>query len=234
MSRFWKIAAIVAVVAIVGTAVAVGVAFAQNAPSGSTTGPFDFGQRLREAIASALGITVDKYDAAVTTAEKQVLDQAVAEGWLTQSQADQAQQRLNENPYPGWPGRGFMEGRMGLGCFGQKNGSLIQAAADKLAMTVQDLMTQLNSGKTIADVAKDKGVDTQVIVDAYLAQVKSSLDQAVANGKITQKMADYVLEQAKTNASSQLTATWQNLKHGKFRHGEQPETTPTPSGQGGL
>jgi hypothetical protein len=65
MQRFWKVAGIATLVAILGV-VAIGtVAFAQEDGEGF---PFDFGARFREAIADALGITVDEYDAAVEEA----------------------------------------------------------------------------------------------------------------------------------------------------------------------
>ena len=59
MKRGWKIAAIVAMVAILGTATVGVVAYAQEATTGSST-ILDLGQRVKEAIAQALGISVEK------------------------------------------------------------------------------------------------------------------------------------------------------------------------------
>ncbi len=61
-------------------------------------------------------------------------------------------------------------------------------------------------------------MDTQTIVDAYLAQVKEKLDEKVASGDITQEQADSQLEQAKTSATEKLDSTWQGFDHGG-RHG---------------
>jgi hypothetical protein len=77
---------------------------------------------------------------------------------------------------------------------GDTNTSLIAVAADKLSMTVEELQTQLKDGKTIADLAKEKGVDLQIIVDAFIAARQETLSQAVADGKITQAQADQMLE----------------------------------------
>jgi hypothetical protein len=101
-------------------------------------------------------------------------------------------------------GKGF--GGFGRGMFGPGN-SLISIAADELGMSLTDLLTELQDGKSIADVAAEKGVDTGAIVDAYLADLKENLDEAVAEGRITQKQADYQLELAQERAIDQLDNT---------------------------
>jgi hypothetical protein len=50
-----------------------------------------------------------------------------------------------------------------------RNGGLIGVAADVLDMLRQDLLVELQSGKTIADVAQAKKVDPLKIVDAFVA-----------------------------------------------------------------
>jgi hypothetical protein len=223
VQKFWKIAGIVVLVALLGTAAVAAVAVAQETQEGATW-PFDFGQRLREAIAGALGITVEKYDAAVETAQKQVLDEAVAEGWLTQEQADEMGQRMDQGPgrrgmWPGFgPGKRGMGPHMGFGIGGRED-SLIEVAADELGMTVEDLMTELRNDKSIADVAKEKGVDTQVIIDAYLAKLTENLNQAVTDGKITQETADSMLVQAKQDLPNELSNAWPEGMRGGFKDG---------------
>jgi uncharacterized protein (DUF433 family) len=60
-------------------------------------------------------------------------------------------------------------------------GNLLGTAATALGMTEADLRTALGSGKTIAQVAKDKGIDVQKVIDALVAQAKQRLRQAEAN-----------------------------------------------------
>lgn len=206
MRTFWKIAGIAVLVTILGV-VAVGVvATAQDSENG-TDGPFDFAARLREAIASVLGITVEEYDAAVDKAQEQVVGEAVTEGWLTEDQAEVLRWRMDQAPGFGMRGmgggfRGFGHGMAGWG------NNLVSIAADKLDMSLTDLLTELKDGKSISDVANDKGVDPQTIVDAYLAQIKEDLDEAVAEGRITQKQADYHLQQMEQKVTDQLDNTW--------------------------
>jgi hypothetical protein len=237
MSRLWKIVGIVTLVAIVGAAAVGAVALAQDSGNG-TNAPFNFGEKLREAIANALGISVDQYDSAVDTAQKQVLDEAVAGGYLTQDQADRMQERMDQGFGPGFGG-GFMGPRGDMPGWGMSHGgfmggsenSLMSVAADKLGMTVSELATELRSGKSIADVAQEKNVDTQTIVDAYLAQLKSNLDQAVTNGRITQAQADSMLQQATENAPDMLNNTFENCMPGGLRNGGRPGRFQAPADQ---
>lgn len=208
MKRTWKIVGIAALVAILGVAAVGAVAFAQSDETSTT--PFDFATKFKEALAGILGITVEEYDSAVDKAQDQVVDEAVAEGWLTEEQAELLRWRMDQEPRFGMRGLGKGFGAFGLGkghMFGPVD-NLASIAAEKLGMKLTELLTELQDGKSIADVAKEKGVDTQVIVDAYLAQIKENLDEAVAEGRITQKQADYQLEQMEQRVTDQLDNTW--------------------------
>jgi polyhydroxyalkanoate synthesis regulator phasin len=201
MKRFWKLAGIVTLVALLGGIVVGAMAFAQE-PEGEADWPFNFRERLHQAVADVLGITVEEYNAAVETAREQVLGEAVTEGLLTQDQADRMRERVEEGFGPGMGGM-FHGGPRG-GMFGPGN-SFISVAADELGMTVPDLVSELQDGKTIADVAADKEVDPQVIVDAFAAQHTEWLNQAVADGRITQEQADQMLQQMSEEVQEHLT-----------------------------
>ena len=218
MKRIWKIVGIVSMVAILG-AISVGaVAFAQDDEGAS---PFDFSQKFKEALAEILGISVDEYDAAVGKAQEQVVDEALAEGWLTEDQAEMLRWRLEQAPEGRMPrtAKGFpgLDKRGGVGSLGT---SLTSIAADELGLSLTDLLTEMQGGKSMADLAEEKGVDTQAIVDAYLAQIHKDLDEAVAEGAMTQKQADYYLEQAAERAADRLENVWpEDMGRGGYRGG---------------
>jgi polyhydroxyalkanoate synthesis regulator phasin len=216
MRKLWKIVGIASLVAILGLVAIGAVVYAQNRDSSGW--PFDFGHRFKEALADILGISVDKYDAAVDQAHSKVIDEALAEGWLTEEQAEILQWRMDQAPELGHGG--MMPKGFGLdrGMMGGVD-SLTSIVAEKLDLSITDLLTELQDGKTIADVASDKGVDLQVIVDAYVAQVKESLDEAVADGRITQKQADWQLEQVIERVTDQLNSTWEDHSRGGMRRG---------------
>lgn len=216
MKKFWTIAGIATLVAVLGVVSLGAVAYAQDDGSG---GPFDFGGRFREAVAGVLGISVEEYDAAVEQAREQVVGEALDEGWLTEDQAEKMQERFEEGP-GGRMGRGFMMPHMGF--MGRGETSLVGVAAEKLDMSVQDLFAELQDGKSIADVAEDNGVDPQEIIDTYLAELGETLKQAVEDGKMNQNQADWMLEQATETAPDQLNNTWEGRFPGGCPGGGRP------------
>jgi hypothetical protein len=207
------------VVAVVGVLVVASLAAVVLAQDSQTQTPgqglfADLRQQKHEAVAKALGVSVEQYDAAVTQARDEVLDKAVQEGTITQQQADQMRERAAQGFGPGM-GRGMMGGRGAgrgmMGGYGSMMGgqasSLIVVAAEKLGMTVQELQTQLQAGKTIAALAEEKGVDVQTIVDAFLAGRQEWLNQAVADGRLTQAQADQMLANMRTMVQQHVQGT---------------------------
>jgi transposase-like protein len=69
---------------------------------------------------------------------------------------------------------------------------LLVIAAEQLGMTPRELLAELRAedGRTIADVANEKGVDPDTIVEAVAQKASERLAQAVEKGKITQEEAD--------------------------------------------
>jgi hypothetical protein len=76
------------------------------------------------------------------------------------------------------------------GCHGELHGAKLEVAAKAIGISVDDLRTALDSGKTIADVANDNKVDPQTVIDALVADASARIDQAVKDGKLDQARAD--------------------------------------------
>jgi hypothetical protein len=226
MKKHWKIVGIATLVAILAIAAVGVVVFAQEPSDNTPAWALNLRQKFDEAVANALGISVDKYQTAVETAQKQVLDEAVSEGLLTQDQADRMQQQWSQGVGPGMFGGMFGRGLGLRGFLGGQANSLVSVAADKLGMTVDELTTELQGGKSIADVAKEKNIDLQTIADAYVTQLQQTLTQAVDNGRITQSQSDAMLSQAQQRVTEQLNGTWRGCQPGGFRGGAR-------SGRGG-
>jgi hypothetical protein len=77
--------------------------------------------------------------------------------------------------------------------------------ATLLGMTRDQIQAERVLGKTLADLAKEKGVDTQKLVDLLVASQKTMLDQAVTDNRLTQAQADKWIEWYKQAAALQLT-----------------------------
>ncbi len=67
------------------------------------------------------------------------------------------------------------------------------ALAGKLGMTVDQLYAEVNSGKTVTQIAKEKGISRSDLITALETAHKNSLAQAVKDGIITQGQADNIL-----------------------------------------
>ena len=60
-------------------------------------------------------------------------------------------------------------------------------------MTTDELHTALDGGQTLAQVASDKGVNVQIVVDALVASATNHINEEVTSGEITQAEADQKL-----------------------------------------
>lgn len=97
--------------------------------------------------------------------------------------------------------------RLGLGSGGPEN-SLVAVAAEQLELTRTDLISELQSGQTIADVAAEKGVALDTIVEAFIAPRAEQLAAQVANGQLTQEQADVMLATMRANVTTRLSEDW--------------------------
>lgn len=139
------------------------------------------------------------------------LQALVDNGTITQAQADaiiksftkMAEQfrshhagRPEGGPW-GDRGKGF-RADFGKGFGGEFGHSFkaLQDAYTALNMSPAELGRELLDGKTLAEIARARGVDPQVLIDAALAPVTEQLDRAVANGRMSRAEADQRLAEA--------------------------------------
>src|SRR4051794_36508769 len=143
-------------------------------------------------VAKRLNVTRDQLDAAVKGAAEARIDAAVAAGKLTKEQGDEAKKRLaaGDLPLPVGPGLGGgpRGGGPGFGHGGPGpffGGFGLDAAATYLGLSEDALRTQMQSGKTLADVAKAQNKDVAGLKAAMKAAITKDLDQAVTDKKLT-------------------------------------------------
>jgi hypothetical protein len=137
---------------------------------------------------------------AILAAAKADLDKAVSDKRLTQSQADDVYSRLKSNIDDMVNGQLRLRG-LGRGdrphLLARPFGADLDAAAKYLGLSESALRDQLNDGKSLADVAKAQSKDVDGLQQALLAAIKSDLDKAVSDKKLTQSQADDVYERSK-------------------------------------
>jgi transposase-like protein len=176
-----------------GTALAV-AAFAGGAYAATQDSPDAERQAFINDVAKHLNVTPQALTDALKSARLDQLQQAVKDGELTQSQADQLKQQLQQGRDVGPFGLGFGLHRG----FGFAGGVGLDTAAKYLGLTDAQLSTQLDSGKTLAQVATSHGKSVSGLKDAMLAAQKSKLDQAVASKDLTTAEEQQILSRAST------------------------------------
>ena len=172
-------------------------------------------------VAEKLGVSEDELKGAIQDAKTETIDEAVADGRLTEEQAERLKERVGEGGFlfpPGLPPDGLhMRGGPGF---------MVDAAAEVLGMTQADLMEQLKDGNSLAEVAQAQGKDLETFKTALLDQVQVQLGEVVAEGDLTQEQADEAFQRTEENIDSIVDAEGCGGGFGGMRHG--------PGGFGGM
>jgi hypothetical protein len=172
----------------IGTTVLAAAAFGGGAYAASRGSSTDPRQAFLNDVAKRLQVTPAQLSGALKGAALDQLNAAVAAGRLTQAQANAIRQHLQQGgalPRFGF-GFGFAHGP-GFG------GGQLSAAASYLGLSETQLMNQVESGKTLAQIAKAQGKSTSGLKDALLAAIRTKLDKAVANKQVTQTQEQRIL-----------------------------------------
>jgi hypothetical protein len=154
-------------------------------------------------IAEQKGLTLEQFRTLLTEARTTAVNQAVADGVITQEQADWMLDRMGQMGQGGF-GRGMMgarglNGGKGFGMMGgHGQGPLHEYMVAEFAvafdLTVETLEARLDAGDTMWTIAQEQGF-TQEQFRTLMADARTTaINQAVANGIITQEQADWMLE----------------------------------------
>jgi len=163
--------------------------------------------------AGQLGVQPSALSNALKKAEENQVDAAVAAGGLTKDQGDRIKAAIESGQAPlvGGLGGGPGFGRHGFGFGGPGGGAKLDTAATYLGVSADTLHTDLESGKTLADVAKAQGKSVDGLVSALVDAQKKQIDGAVSAGRLTQAQAT----QIESNLQQRVT----DLVNGKLPAG---------------
>jgi hypothetical protein len=152
-------------------------------------------QAVLDDAAGRLGTTPEELRDALGAALDAQLDEAVADGRLTQAQADEIKQRRQRSGsvlgFPG--GRGPHGGPGHGGPGGPRGAGLFDDVADALGITERQLFNRLHAGRTVAQIAKAEGKTLAEVKRAARAAAETRIEKAVADGDLTQSQADDML-----------------------------------------
>jgi len=164
------------------------------------------------------GISQEDFQAAIQAAQIEALNQAVADGKLTQEQADSMLQRMEERAAEGFPpefgGRPMDDERPnidrpadGEGRFGIFTG-LLGMSIDEITDALQD------GSQTLKDLLDGKGISDEDVQSAMQEAHQQRLQQAVANGELTQEQADEMLTRMQERLESGEPGTHPGVRGG--------------------
>jgi len=158
------------------------------------------------------------------------VDEAVSSGQITKAQGDTMKAKIEAGGIPlffgppdgGFGGRGGFDGPRGFGLGVGPVGAGLDSVATALGITESQLQTELQSGKTLAQIATDHGKTAADVVNALVADAQSKLDAAVKAGKLTQSQADALESDLKSKITDLVNGTMPDGRFGgpgAFRFG---------------
>ena len=161
-------------------------------------------------VAGQLGVTPERLSNAFKTAMKNRIDQAVKDGRLTQAEATRMKEAIDRESVP-MLGPGFRKERHFRGGPGG-----LEEAAKFLGMTEAALRTQLESGKTLAQVARDRSKSVDGLVNAIVAEKKARIAQDVKDGRLSQARADELLARMKEHVTDMVNGRFERRHEHRF------------------
>ncbi len=110
-------------------------------------------------------------------------------------------------------GRGGMMGRWtqsgATGQYGPMHEYMVGAMAEALGMTDEELDAELAAGKTMWQVAEEKGLSTEEFQQLMIDARTSALEKMVADGVLTQEQADWMQSRMQgSGAAGRLPDAW--------------------------
>jgi hypothetical protein len=184
-----------------GAAAALAVAGGSAAVAATKfSSPKEESQAVVNDAAEQLGIEPSKLSSALKKALEDRVDAAVTAGRLTKEEGDAMKARIESGELPLF----FAGG--GHPRF-DHHGPKLDAAATYLGLTEAQIRTELDSGKTLAQIATAHGKTVDGLVQALYDAQKKELDAGVSAGRLTQSQEDSILASLKQRITDLVNGT---------------------------
>ena len=219
MNRKTKIGAAVAGAVVLAVAVgAAGAVAAQRALDAR-----EERQAVIDDAAGQLGVEPSELTDALKEALKNRVDEAIESGRLTEEQGAELKERIDsgETPLisPGFGRRGG-PGHFGFGHLGHLgHAGKLDAAAEYLGLTEDELRERLRDGDTLAEIAKAEGKPVDGLVDTLVADATERIDEAVDSGRLTEEQATELKDGIEARTQDLVDGELRARPFGGFRHG---------------
>lgn len=171
MNRCTKALLGLLLVGVLAAGAVAGQALAQAGPANEDTQTR--GEEFLGRVAAKLGVTVDQLKEAISSTEMEMLDEAVAEGRISEERGDRLRQRIEEGRLlPPLPRARAVQNWLQAG-----QRLVLHAAAEVLEMKPLDLVRELRStGHSLAQLAEEKGISREELKSGILEDVQKHLD----------------------------------------------------------
>jgi hypothetical protein len=181
---------------VIGVAAALAVAGAGGAVAATQLdSPREESQAVLDDAAEELGIQPSELSDALKKGLSNRIDEAVEDGRLSEEEGKALKERINSGDFPlfGVPHhRFFAPFKHGFGPMeGPKHD--LSDAASYLGLTEAQLREQLNDGKTLGQIARNRDKSVDGLVDRLVAEKKERIEAAVDDDRLTRAQADELL-----------------------------------------
>jgi hypothetical protein len=180
-----------------------GTALAQSGDAGDTAA--ELHETFKQRLADNLGINVEQLETAVFDTGNSMIDEALADGRITESQAERMRGRLEDGKFSFRFDGHRRHARMAIG---HALGLQADTLAEVLGMTEQDLRAEIHSGATLSQVIESAGLTVDEVVNALVAEAAMQLELAVAEDRVTQAQADRILERLPDRLTRAIENGW--------------------------
>jgi hypothetical protein len=171
----------------VGTAALAATVGAGGAIAATQLNPKEESKAVLNDAAEQLGVEPSELSEALRDALANRVDAAVEAGRLTEVQGAELKERIESGDVPllglGGPGFGHRMHHVGD----------LDAAASFLGVTEANLRTALDGGKTLAQIAEDRGRSVDGLVNALVDDAEAELAAAVKAGRLTDAQRDSIV-----------------------------------------
>ncbi len=188
------------------------------------------GQSFNDYLAEFDVDPADVISAVVAESEERLV-QAVADGDLTQEEADERladlETRLTEamastEPFEarGDGERPDGEGRPNQGQRGNRGFNNIDVISEALGLQPEDVLSAWQDGSTLAEIIEENGGDVEAIKAEIVADSTEKINQAVADEKLTQEEADAKIAELDAHVDELLSGDFEARPAGERPDGE--------------
>ena len=168
--------------------------------------PKEDSQAIVNDAAQQLGVKPSALSDALKKALENRIDAEVAAGNLTKAEGDALKSRIESSDFPLFGLGGRPDGDFDHHHFFFVGGP--DGAAAYLGLTEAQLRTQLENGKTLAQVAKDRGKSVDGLVKAIVDARTKKLDAAVKAGRLTKTDEQMLLGDLKQRVTDMVNGTF--------------------------